>query len=470
MPVHDATALNKVYEKIWELSPYHSQPDVYEKLQELTAGLIKSYTAAGRLDEDPFLATEKRILSLPHDQVNTLLKSATCLVTGGLGCVGSCLVSQLATFEVSKIIVLDKVLPAKEIREQNNKILYIQADICDEENIYALFNEYQPDFVFHTAAQRDPGYAELHVAETVDTNIFGTLNIVKACENTPSIQQCVFSSTGKASRYYTDELYAATKKIDEYIFDAYSRNGKVRYSFVRFTHILDNSLMNMELKEQSKGAYIAIHSPGKYVTAQNVSEAASLLLNALLNSRLNECNFLIVRHLEWPVESLELALYYIKECGRALPVIFKGNPPGYCEKFFRGQMDWSAPEELNLLINVYENKYKTYNEKGDIIISKSIPVNRLLLDHALADLKSAPNESMTREYLAAGLKSIMQDMLQHADQRDTLNILQWGLHPQHLAAEGTSMDDYGPTVNLLLESLACSGIQENQLRSTIYGE
>ena len=463
-------ALNKVYEKIWELSPCHHLPGIYEKLQELTAELIKSYTEAGRLDEDPFSSTEKRTLSLPHDQISALLNSATCLVTGGLGCVGSCLVNKLAALGASKIIVLDKLSPTPEVREQNSKIFYIQADICDRESLYAIFNEYQPHLVFHTAAQRNPGYAESHVAETVDTNIFGTLNIVKACENTGSVQQCVFSSTGKASRYYTDEIYAATKKIDEYIFDTYSRNSKIRYSFVRFTHILDNSLMNMELKEQRKTRYIAIHSPGKYVTAQNVSEAASLLLNALLTSSLNQCNFLVVRHLEWPVESLEMALYHIKEGGRSLPVIFKGNPRGYCEKFFRGQMDWSCPEELNLLINVYENKYKTYNEEGDVIISKSIPVSRLLLEQVLAEISNAAGESMTRERLAAGLKSLVQEMLQHTDQHDTLNILHWGLHPQHLAAEGTTMNDYSPTVNLLLESLADTDVQENQLWNTTYGE
>src|SRR5690606_36132453 len=133
----------------------------------------------------------------------------------------------------------------------------------------------QPEFVFHTAAQRNPGYAEKHIYETITTNVLGTLNVVKASEKTACVKQCVFSSTGKASRYFTEEVYAGTKKMCEYIFEVCAKKSSKKYSFVRFTHILDNSLMNEELKHCSKtDPYLAIHSPGKYVTAQNVTEAA----------------------------------------------------------------------------------------------------------------------------------------------------------------------------------------------------
>mgnify|MGYP003513071679 FL=1 len=53
-----------------------------------------------------------------------------------------------------------------------------------------------------------------------------------------------------------------------------------------------------------------------------------------------------------------MALYYIKVSGREIPVIFMGNPIGYTEKFFRGQMDWSNPQDLNLLINKKKQKYR----------------------------------------------------------------------------------------------------------------
>ena len=58
----------------------------------------------------------------------------------------------------------------------------------------------------------------------------------------------------------------------EYILHAYAKESKTKYAMVRFTHIIDNSLMDQELDAASKhDEYIAVHSPGKYVTAQNVT-------------------------------------------------------------------------------------------------------------------------------------------------------------------------------------------------------
>jgi len=445
--------INTIYDKIWEYSPEINKPAVYLQLQGLTKQLINLYNYDGRLEENPFTPTTRRKLSLPQAQLEYLLKNKTCMVTGGLGCVGSCLVNKLLEMEVGQVIILDK-RPYTGITSINkNKIVYIEADIRDLPTLEAVFEAYQPEYVFHTAAQRDPGYAEYNVVETVSTNVIGTLNVVKTCEKTPSVKQCVFSSTGKSSRYYTNEVYSATKKICEYIIDTYAKESNVTYSMVRFTHILENSLMDMHLKNLWNANFIGIHSPGKYVTAQNVVEAADLLLNALIHSEKHQCNFLIVRNLEWPVESLEVALYYIKQSQRDIPLIFQGNPIGYTEKFFRGQLNWANPQELNLLINVYENRCLSYNEAGDIIISKISSTESIVLEQALYELQKVEGELPTKECLLTGLKNLVRASLVHVDREDTLNILKWGLQPEYLFSQGTTMVDYGATVPLLMDSL-----------------
>jgi len=445
--------INSIYDKIWEYSPEITKPAVYLQLQGLTKQLINLYNYDGRLEENPFTPTTRRTLSLPQPQLEYLLKNKTCMVTGGLGCVGSCLVNKLLELGVGQVIILDK-RPYTGITSINkNKIVYIEADIRDLPTLEAVFEAYQPEYVFHTAAQRDPGYAEYNVVETVSTNVIGTLNVVKTCEKTPSVIQCVFSSTGKSSRYYTNEVYSATKKMCEYIFDTYAKKSHVVYSMVRFTHILENSLMDMHLKNLWNANFLGIHSPGKYVTAQNVVEAADLLLNALLHSEQHQCNFLIVRNLEWPVESLEVALYYIKQSGRDIPVVFNGNPIGYTEKFFRGQLNWAKPQELNLLINVYENRYMSYNDAGDIIISQISSTESAALEQALFELQKIEGELPTKECLLMGLKNVVRASLVHVDREDTLNILKWGLQPEYLFSQGTTMVDYGPTVPLLMDSL-----------------
>lgn len=444
--------IEDIYKRIWALSPNVRSGEAYQELTNLTKELISLYNLQGRLGADPFNPTRERKLSLPLEKVRHELKGSTCIVTGGSGCVGSTLVMELLKLDVDHIVILDVTAPPAQMLSPS--VTFIDCDVRQFQSVSDVFVKYRPDFVFHTAAQRDPGYAESHIHETVSTNIIGTLNIVKACELSGSVKQCVFSSTGKSSRYLTEEVYAGTKKICEFILDAYSRKGKVRYGMVRFTHILDNSLMNQQLmNECERNDYIAVHCPGKFVTAQNVKEAAYLMLNALIYSEDKQCNFLLVRNLEWPVESLEMALYYIKKSGRPIPVIFMGNPIGYTEKFFRGQMDWTNPQELNLLINVYEQKFRRYNHDNDIIISHICPINEAVLEDVLEKIEKASGEKENKEFLVEGLKRIVRESLRHVDKKDTVNILNWGLQQKYLDMDKAKISDYGPIIPFMFESL-----------------
>lgn len=443
--------IEDLYHRIWNLSKRVDEPAVYAELVSLTRNLIDLYDQQGRLSEDPFHPTRLRVLSLP-DNMSEILDDRVCLVTGGSGCVGSTLVNALLNFNIDKVVVFDlKSLPEGF---KHPKVVFEQGDVRDLPRLQEVFAKHQPDYVFHTAAQRDPGYAESHIYETISTNVAGTYNVVQACEKTASVKHCAFSSTGKASRYFTEEVYAGTKKMCEYILDMYSRRGKVRYCMVRFTHILDNSLMNQQLmREAELNTHIAVHCPGKFVTAQNVGEAANLLLNTLAYSEGGHCNFLLVRNLEWPVESLEMALYYIKRSGRQMPVIFLGNPIGYTEKFFRGQMDWSNPQELNLLINVYEQRYRKYNEANDIIISHIVPVNDDVVEASIAPILGSKCEQDSFANMKAALRAIVQDSLTRVNKGDTVNILNWGLQQKFLAAEKAKMSDYGPIIPMMFNSL-----------------
>lgn len=177
------------------------------------------------------------------------------------------------------------------------------------------------------------------------------------------------------------------------------------------------------------------------------------MLNALIYSEDKQCNFLLVRNLEWPVESLEMALYYIKRSKRGMPVIFMGNPIGYTEKFFRGQMDWSNPQELNLLINVYEQRYRRYNHENDIIISHTSPTDERIVENVLDKISRTSGESDSKTCLISGLKEIVRDALNRVDKQDTVNILNWGLQQKFLEIEKAKPSDYGPIIPMMFESL-----------------
>lgn len=448
------TNYDEIYKKIWDLAPHVRDREAYGKLNCLTQQLIHIYDEQGRLTDDPFASTRERALSQPFEKIHAILKDRVCLVTGGLGCVGSNLANELLQFDPKHIIIVDKNKNSTYKVESDPSITIVHGDIRDAQFVHDTFTRYKPEYIFHTAAQRDPGYAESHVEETVTTNVLGTLNLVKASEYTGSVKQFVFSSTGKASRYFTEEVYAGTKKICENILDLYARNGRVRYGMVRFTHMLDNSLMNEQLKMSSEREnFVGVHSPGKHVTAQNKKEAATLMLSALLYSQPGQCNFLLVRNLEWPVESLEVALYYIKKFKRNIPVVFIGNPLGYTEKFFRGQMDWSQPGELNLLINVYENKFRKLNTEGDIVISKICQASQKTIEKAICKIERAKGETELKISLVDGLKSIVKDTLLTVKKAETVNILNWGLQQKFLDIEKATASDYGAIIPMMFESL-----------------
>ena len=99
---------DEIYKKIWDLAPRAHERDAYDKLNELTQKLIQIYDAQGRLSEDPFASTTERALSQPFEKLFAILNDRVCLVTGGLGCVGSNLVNELLKFDPKHIIIIDK--------------------------------------------------------------------------------------------------------------------------------------------------------------------------------------------------------------------------------------------------------------------------------------------------------------------------------------------------------------------------
>ncbi|RZS96962.1 polysaccharide biosynthesis protein [Cecembia calidifontis] len=447
--------VQNIFNEIWKLSNFYQEPKAYSKLVDLTQELIKIYDQQGRIETNPFEPAKHRTLEIPKDKINQELKNRVCLITGGIGAVGNRLFEDLILFDLKEIILLDKRIEKNSVEYiQRKKIIKVNCDIRNKKKLEKIFKELQPEIVFHTAAVRDPGYAELHIQETIQTNILGTWNLVNICEKTLSVQKFIFSSTGKASRYITEEVYAASKKICEHILDTFARVGRVKYGMVRFTHIFCNSLMNKELEEFAKsGSALKIHSPGKFVTAQNLREASYLMLSALLHLESKRSKFLIVRNLEWPVESLEIALYYIKSYQREVPVVFCGNPCGYKEKFFRGQLDWNNPCELNLLINVYENQKREINEVGDIIISSICPISYRLLIKTINCIQSTHDKNSAKLVLINSIREFFKESLLEVDKKDTVNILKWGISPQFLEAEKTKISDYGHLVPILTESL-----------------
>ena len=380
--VFETASKAEIIDRIQQLVPPGSgepkDPEILAGLQTLTAKLIAAYKADGQLENDPFADVRDRFVHLYAPAVSSKLKGKTILVTGGEGCVGNFLIEKLLELGANQIISADQARcqnPEENRPVYNTKgaVTFYAADIRNFQALKYIFEVHKPEIVFHLAAQRSPGLAEIQIRETVTTSFLGTKNVIQLCE-AYGVEHCVFSSTGKASRYFTTEVYAASKKLAEWQFTRAAREGNVTYGMVRFTHMLENSLFCEQMSNKvQQGKTVNVHAPHRYVTAQNLIEAVHLLLNALVLSVPGKLKFLTVRNLGWPTETLEVALYKILESGKNLPIYFQGLLPGYEEPFFMGQFDWSQPTEIHLLINVLEDPLRIVDDSGDMVSAEVAP-------------------------------------------------------------------------------------------------
>jgi nucleoside-diphosphate-sugar epimerase len=463
-----ALSASQVIEQMQRLVPPGSPPPqdsaILSQLSGLTQDLIRAYQSSGRLAEDPFYDAWTRPLYLYESEIRSLLAGKTALVTGGEGCVGAHLIDKLVALGAQRVVSVDHLRcdtdSAMPLPGAHPNVQLYAADIRDRAALDAIFTAEQPQLVFHAAAQRQPGLAEKQVRATITSNVFGTQNVIQLCE-TFGVEQCIFSSTGKASRYFTAEIYAASKKMAEWLFAQAVQTGRVRYGMVRFTHMLDNSLMNEQITAKvNEGILVNVHAPDRYVAGQNVGEAVHLMLNALVLSDPTAMRFLLVRNLGWPTESLEVALYKIMQSGRPTPIYFQGVQPGYEEAFFLGQVDWDDQLDINTLINALETSYNTrITQSQDMIDGELVPFDAAVASTQLAMLqvlcdRPDSTEAELKQGLANAVREIARTNFLLAAPELVLRILRWGVDPKKFARGELKLEGYRDIITLLVQCLA----------------
>lgn len=88
----------------------------------------------------------------------------------------------------------------------------VMADIRDKERLNKAIHDFQPEIVFHLAAQPLVRYSYQHPAETFETNVMGTVNVFDACRRCDSVKAIINVTSDKA--YENLELDIAYKETD----------------------------------------------------------------------------------------------------------------------------------------------------------------------------------------------------------------------------------------------------------------
>jgi len=319
------------------------------KLGELTQALL-----AAKPDALPeyrrFVAMGRRSIGLPRAELEAWLPGKSVLVTGGTGCIGSVLLAQLVGLRPRRLVSVSRGYAGGP---RFDGAEYACADIRDLGRLTAVFRDVRPDVVFHVAAQRDPGLAEQEVHRTVTTNVLGTRNVITAAAGS-GVSRVVCASTGKALRPYSPDVYTASKRVAEWLLSQAAARGAASYSAVRFTHVVDNSIIHARLLEWCEGGVIRLHSPDAAFYAQSALESAQLLLGASAGEGAGALRVHAITDLGWPVGLLDLALGALAQTGSAAPIYLSGYDCGYEAVPFPGLYDPETAGAVSPLLNAFE--------------------------------------------------------------------------------------------------------------------
>lgn len=164
-------------------------------------------------------------------------KGKRVLVIGNTGFKGSWLSLWLLKLGAQ---VVGYALPAEgdsahfNLLDLKSRMRCIEGDIRDLEHLMAVFQEVQPEYVFHLAAQAIVGTSYEEPKRTFDTNVGGSVNVLEAVNRTPSVKSFIYVTSDKCYKNKewlwgyreNDELsgvdpYSASKAAAEIVFHSY---------------------------------------------------------------------------------------------------------------------------------------------------------------------------------------------------------------------------------------------------------
>jgi CDP-glucose 4,6-dehydratase len=134
------------------------------------------------------------------DKFDNFYKGKRVLVTGHTGFKGSWLSIWLHELGAEVIGVAKDPLTEKDnyvLSGLKDKIIDLRGDIRDGKLIKEIFRKYQPEIVFHLAAQPLVRLSYDIPVETYETNVMGTINVLEAIRATDSVKVGVMITTDK---------------------------------------------------------------------------------------------------------------------------------------------------------------------------------------------------------------------------------------------------------------------------------
>lgn len=244
---------------------------------------IKNLRIEDLLERDPIV--------LDRTYIVEKFKGKTVLVTGGAGSIGSEIVRQVAMYFPQKLLVLDQAesplyqvgLELKEnFPDLDFKLLV--ADIRDYTMMEKIFEQYEPEILYHAAAYKHVPLMEENPHQAVKVNICGTKNLADLSVQY-HVQRFVMVSTDKAVN--PSNVMGASKRVAEIYVQSLARSldkakNSTKFITTRFGNVLgsNGSVVPIFAKQIENGGPVTITHPDIIRYFMTIAEACQLVIEA----------------------------------------------------------------------------------------------------------------------------------------------------------------------------------------------
>lgn len=327
---------------------------------------------------------ERKPIEINNCQISGQLKDKVILVSGAAGSIGSEIVWQVAAFNPKKLILLDQAeTPLHQISLEITKcntsaeIICIIADVRNYDSLDKVFNDYQPDIVYHAAAYKHVPLMEMNPQQAIFTNVLGSKYMADLSLK-HKVERFVMVSTDKAVN--PSNVMGASKRIAEKYVQSLAKklkkenNTTTKYITTRFGNVLgsNGSVVPLFTKQIENGGPITITHPDIIRYFMTIPEACQLVLEA---GSMGNGGEIYIFDMGKPVKIIDLATKMIKLAGlepdKDIEIKVVGLRPG--EKLY---------EEL---LNDSATTLPTHHEK--IMIAQDIHEDYEFISEQIEELK-----------------------------------------------------------------------------------